>query len=83
MITAFCWWRLKKEKDPQKKECEKHGKKKADAKFEETESEEDAGDSDKKKDDEIELADDAEEKYPPVTIDVNTRLHKDGSVMDQ
>jgi len=31
----------------------------------------------------IELADDAEEKYPPVTIDVNTRLHKDGSVMDQ
>ena len=31
----------------------------------------------------IELADDAVEKFPPVSIDVNTRLHKDGSVMDQ
>ena len=31
----------------------------------------------------IELAEDAEEKFPPVPIDVNTRLHKDGSVIDQ
>ena len=31
----------------------------------------------------IELAEDAEEKFPPVPIEVNTRLHKDGSVIDQ
>ena len=31
----------------------------------------------------IELADDAQEKYPPVPREVSTRLHFDGSVVDQ
>ena len=31
----------------------------------------------------IELADDAQEKYPPVVRDIETRLHVDGSVIDQ
>ena len=31
----------------------------------------------------IELAEDAQEKYPPVTREVETRLHVDGSVVDQ
>ena len=31
----------------------------------------------------IELADDAQEKYPPVPREVQTRLHADGSVIDQ
>ena len=31
----------------------------------------------------IELADDAQERYPPVPREVETRLHVDGSVVDQ
>ena len=31
----------------------------------------------------IELAEGAQEKYPPVTREVETRLHLDGSVVDQ
>ena len=31
----------------------------------------------------IELADDALEKYPPIPKEVDTRLHLDGSVVDQ
>ena len=31
----------------------------------------------------IELADDAQEKHPPVVRDIETRLHVDGSVIDQ
>ena len=31
----------------------------------------------------VELADDAQEKYPPVDREISTRLHVDGSVIDQ
>ena len=31
----------------------------------------------------IELAEDAQERYPPVSREVETRLHVDGSVVDQ
>ena len=31
----------------------------------------------------IELAEDAQEKFPPITRDIETRLHLDGSVIDQ
>ena len=31
----------------------------------------------------VELAEDAQEKYPPIPREVKTRLHVDGSVVDQ